>query len=336
MESKQKLFKGTEIPHGLTKHKKGGRKNIYKVGLEMTYYFPQTFDGFDNPKLNVDFYEYVTDRLSYFKDCEYEPESYATRFAIKLVQDMLKTPCVYDQGCVEISTPTFTNLKQLERFYTKADTYCKSLGLVPHSDTEWGGMCHINMNNTTKDSEKFVIFFKNLYADILNRPYLNWIFNAAGEDVNACSYLHENEYFNTSTWHKIYMDECYSFDYNMKTIITGNKGAAFNVNYDEDLLNTYFEYRFIDMYSNWEEFKPVLIFIYEYQKHIERLSKKRIIIPHRFTQESQLKTAFPTSKKSISAFKNLLKELGLDYKDYAFYIERNLKVRYDVYPDSLF
>lgn len=243
-----------------------------------------------------------------------------------------------DCGAIEISSKICKSYEELREFYTKVDKLCKSIGLFPYIDTEWGGLCHTNIGHSFQTEEIAIRFAKFFHAEVINTPYLSWIFNAAGDHSNANSYIHEDNH----DIHCRFLNRSKQKTVNFSQLTywsEGNKEALYNWNNKECSSNYkdfYLEFRGIEMCKNFNEYNVFLEFILAFWNYVESKAASKERIPRiKYNHIDQFKHDYPTAKHVIKDFKKLLRKLKLPYTPFKFFIERNLEYRYEFYPNAL-
>mgnify|MGYP000694607837 CR=1 FL=1 len=313
------------------------------IGLEMTY-FPPTEVETSYKKLSKLFSPELVNKARTGYGWKKPYEALLCHVLHNLVRGCVgddKDNCHIDGYVIEISTRVFKSISEVGEFYVDTDRYMKAIGLVPWFRSEYGGSCHINLGHSLgNDDRTWARFAKLLHIDLCNRPYLSWIFNSPGDKSNANSFLY-SEYED----HEWIMNRFKSrSDLNSCSALQQNKDCYYNHRHCYHGTSTSelcIEYRFFEMCKDWSELKHCLDFIIKYQDHFEKLalSNKNAKIRLRFNKEissaKYFRRHFPTPQSCIVEFKALLKTLGLDYKNYRFLVNRNLKLRYEFYPDTL-
>lgn len=178
----------------------------------------------------------------------------------------------------------------------------------------------------------WVEFMYNILVDCANRPYLGWIFNESSDNHTA-----------NCLWQNSRMDDLVAmfseanFEEKKQLILNVDcRGYSIRV---KD--RNHFEFRFFDMVRCERDLKDHLKFVSAYMAYIEKKTlvgehvepkKLKLTIRRNFWDKVEYYN-YP-KKKAILEFKNLLKDLGLDYKDYRRFVERNYLVRLNTYPKS--
>ena len=303
------------------------------IGVEMTYILPINTTELPHPALMKQYRKWTCD--DYRTEGSHESLSAFIRYKLNKLKMLEKANVSADCEAIEISSPIFRSWERFKDYYIKLDQICKAYGLVPRSETEWGGMGHINLGLDITSELKYQRFIKYIHRDLVNRPYLNWIFNAAGEDWNANSYLYNYSTYRTKECHDSWIEGEEEVD--ILRLLSGNKQASHNFNdtHEKDRTKVYIEFRFFEMYENIDEFQKCVNFITRYYNYIKKSSETESFPKYKFESVRDFQKAFPSAKKCISHFRELLHHLDLKYSDYRYLVERNLKVRYEVYPDTL-
>lgn len=220
-----------------------------------------------------------------------------------------------DGGSVESPTPPFTSFSELRKFYNIISKETQEFGLVPYSRDNFlqGGQGHIHfsMNRWTHK------FLRNLFCDYANRPYLQWIFNCPYDYINATSFFTELDFCDNP--------EFLTLDYSLQTVLGLNNvcnnfigGKSKGLYYNRKTV----ECRFFDNPRNWEDLVDHLKFLDAYLLYIKRQPG---LIPITIEHGREIKNmSLYFCKKE---FKLLLNELGLDYKNYKRFVNRNMAFR---------
>lgn len=265
-------------------------------------------------------FHYVNKKRPRFTEAE-------DRLVDKLNETLPKTneSIVYlDAHCVEIGSPVHRTWKQCSKYYRQVIIEAKKYRLHPTSRKHGGGGCHINVsipkNRSNQPDHRFML---KLLCDLVNRPYINWIFNEPSDNHTANCYalrltklLKERKPTDTDEafWPTIrnYFDD---------------RGMSIRI---KD--SSHFELRCFDMVRNERDLKDVLTFVSKYLKMIKSQKKMTKCVWDLTDFDSDDRDLQPiinvTKSEVLTEFKKLLIKLQLDYKDYRRFVERNLNRRF--------
>jgi len=293
--------------------------------------------------------ERTTAPSNYLDGFSFYPNTQALRYLIdqykiKLKYKNKKPFNVYnDEGCLEVASPVFNNMSDMKGYFNKMSEIVKKDGFVAHKDDDYSGGGHIHVKLKKFTKEFTFSFLMNLYADMNNRPYLNWFFNEAGDNVSAQPYkmgtvftlinktpeqshkqimqfLAEMDYkeeygywqnINTPAFkekqkkHKLTMSDILQH-------LSGDKGRAVRLDREFNKPDT-IEFRIMDAYDSYEQLKNMVEFVHAYLQYIERMTKSQVEIKYK---------RFPFDKNPRPPFKKLIEEIGLSYKTYKKYTAR--------------
>jgi hypothetical protein len=231
---------------------------------------------------------------------------------VKLRKLKKKIPNVHlDSGSFEVNTPVFYYNETLVEYYDHITKLMKKQGLVTHSKkTDGGGLhFHINLPSNIYVSQQVTMCYT------LNRlPYLNWIFNNPIDTWNG-----NNPYLNFKDYYKLditpdIVDSIGLF------MLKGSKSTPMRF---EECGTNRVEYRFFDMPYNRDEFSNLLNFVHALHENLSKTWLVGILESNDLFNCRELSMNF-----MIQKFKDLLCELGLDYKNYDIFVQRNMKTRY--------
>lgn len=265
---------------------------------------------------------------------------------VRIVQDVLKKILPYglvmnakldpqrgygeeERFCIEV-VPFFhwethwlydKDWKTLRRGLTILFREMKKLGLVPAVTTrengvekEWpGGGCHIHYGmdfylsgpNWYKQMEKF---HRALVVDYANRPYIRWLFKQWFAD-NSALILAGGE----DTKKRPSPDTLFK-----RSFANGGLEARFMATNK----NTYptFEFRQFSMIHNPDELKAIVSFVRGWTKQVEIAARQEI----RFTLTTKQLRNMQDLRKARKICRDfIVHDLGLDWKDYEVFFNRN-------------
>jgi hypothetical protein len=164
-------------------------------------------------------------------------------------------------------------------------------------------------------------------TDTANRPYIGWIFNEPSDNHTAnCLW---NDY-NMTKLHDDWNEESDNVH-----LITAFDDRGYSIRIKDE---HHFEFRCFDMVRNVRDLKDHFKFVSAYMAYIEKetLYGKKIA-PQKLKkcvkQNYWKKVEYYNynKKKVLQEFQQLLTLIGLDYKDYRRFVERNFLVRYNTY-----
>lgn len=283
----------------------------YPMGIEYSYLFP-------NKKI-------TDDENSHDKYLD------SIRKNLDLQDNILNIAKVYvDSGnVVEICSPVYRTWKEARNNFKLMHTHTKTLKLIPWSPKRGGGGGHINPSIPKRDGKIWTDYMYNLLVDVANRPYLGWIFNEPSDNHTA-----------KCLWSNIAMKKFTNInnieDRDFLLNDVDSRGFAVRVK-DEN----HFEFRIFDMVRNERDLKDHLKFVSAYMSYIEKLTLSNICIKKKSLKIKKVRTFWKkeenydiTRKNVVTEFKKLLQDIGLDYKDYRRFVERNLDVRFNIYGKS--
>jgi len=257
-----------------------------------------------------------------------------------------------DEGCVEVASPVFQTIKDMKSFYFKISQFAQKNNIKPHLETEFSGGGHIHVALKLFHKKMLFKFLVNLYSDISNRPYLNWMFNEVGDDVSARPYTNSSQdyifkmltYTKNSTHDKMYdmilCNEDYSMfivpnfkqkrklyypigvfplsnpaisKYSITKLFSGNKGRVIRLDIRRGKRAT-IEFRFLDAYDSYEQLNDCVEFVHSYLRYIEKITKEGKEVKYK---------RFNNNRDPIPSFKKLLRNLNLPYSRYKKYALRH-------------
>ena len=255
-----------------------------------------------------------------------------------------------DAGAVEIQSPVFKNIKEVKSFYIYMDAIVSQYPLVSHRKDIGGGGGHIHFGTeflkTKKNSGELSFnFHLNLYRDMQNRPYLNWIFNEYFDNESAIDFRNcyngddtRQIIFSRQTFKYLFdkyvkPERAYRYDSDGKKYkdhVYKRIYGIFNMAKGYQLMtnNSYktIEVRIFDGKRNWQEVKDHLFFLNAYIKYILELTKdgKEIKVKVRKFDDIEKLVKDDTC---IYEFTKLLRVIGLSSFDYMHYVDLNYKIR---------
>lgn len=317
------------------------------MGIEYTFHFPENVDGRD----------WGLGTAS--KICD----AVKQRVKEKTSKSKIAGRVYIDQSVLEVCSPVHKNWQDMSDWYDWMYTQAKEFKLRPFNPKKGGGGGHVNTSipYVSKGKKKKKVmnfaFMRNMITDIANRPYINWVFNDPSDNHTAnCLWW----YGSTRNMYEKFES---SKDAEKLQLIREISGRGYAIRVKDDF---HFEFRCFDMVRNKKDLIDYAKFVSAYTRWImekteagevisiderlrplmgtkkSKLSSRLFEISSRITdtedrvtQGEQCKpeepvetiTCFNDMKSVISEFKALLVTLGLQYKDYRRFVERNLKVR---------
>jgi hypothetical protein len=256
-----------------------------------------------------------------------------------------------DASALEVATPPFSNLGEVKAYYSRLMPEISRLSLftgkplVTHrSDTvSGGGHIHVAIpSSIKKDRTLLLVFLINVFRDITNRPYLNWVFNDYGNIQSARSLVewkvkrtlygaHGFDLATSPTFERLIFDKNPKVPRDFKTsdildVFDITKGYAIKVSdkqsYERIKKPETLEFRFFDTKRNFEEIECHLEFVDKYLRHIEKISRRGKMIPLKICSLEDIK-GMAQKDRGVSQFRDLLAQIGLDYARYQPFIRLN-------------
>ena len=252
-----------------------------------------------------------------------------------------------DESAVEIPSPVFSTLAECHDFYDRMMDIVKKYPLVDHREDCYSGGGHIHWAIPNDRGEDFKVrFLLNLFRDVTNRPYLNWVFNEYCDTLSAENIMSQHDSYDHSTMNRL---RCWLEGktpkgdyYSSREPVLGcdafscNKGFA--IRYDDGHEGEHLakgtaveegvatiEFRFFDAKRSWEEVEDHVLFSNAYLNYILDLTKKGIEVTLKVHDRKDILKQVPKAEKLFKAM--VTKELKLDWGTYKYYIETNLKPR---------
>lgn len=224
-----------------------------------------------------------------------------------------------DFDVIEITTKPHKTHSSLVLAYKKLARAMKELELVGRQDGFGSGGLHFHFDLPKMKTHYVCSFLRDLYVDMANRPYLNWIFNEPIDNVNANSFYQnvDSRRFITK------LDKSKYFDFNTLHAANFSKKTK-AIRYDAYTHTV--ELRIFDMVVSEKEFVAVLNFACNYYELFSLdCSSNYDQVQLKLTKENYNSP----SKLNVylDEFKELLHRLNLRYEDYITFIERNYNVR---------
>jgi hypothetical protein len=267
-----------------------------------------------------------------------------------------------DGGALEISTPPFLTFQQLSRYYSRLMTYIEQMNTVSkvltgqnrdlvysRSDTvSGGGHIHVGFPRHMSRNAAFLAgFLTNLFRDVQNRPYLNWVFNDPGDVKSAENFFYLKEaYYRSSRWDKpkpspdcwkeskflqfvffdnpVFPQEWTAQD--VYSVFDISKGSAVKTSRPYNGKPWTMEFRFFDAKWNLEEIRLHVEFLDTYLRYIEKKTLKGSLVRTVIHTKEDI-AVLGAKGRALKQFKSFMEEIGLDYGNYHQFVERNYRKR---------
>jgi hypothetical protein len=173
-------------------------------------------------------------------------------------------------------------------------------------------------------------FMLNLCRDITNRPYVNWVFNDPSDNHTASCPIYSN-----------YMTEQHAKFSNMKEMAEIFCTKSHALRFKNSVLNRkdymLYEMRVFDMPRNKRDLKDIVQFIGAWLFYIEERTKRGMCTRFDERLESIIanygknpfipKNLEMFGETAEKEFMDMIDMLGLEWKDYRRFVERNLRRR---------
>jgi hypothetical protein len=198
----------------------------------------------------------------------------------------------------------------------------KRYPLIEKHSEKYGGGGHIHFR-LKKDSLKTL---RNLFIDVTNRPYLNWIFNEYCDNISAESLVFNREFYGNNP--AILYNKSFSeVNFDMYGIAKGyavrfDSGRSW---FSSEKPSTV-ELRFFDAPASLQESIDHIDFANSYLNYIDKISKQNKLVNLEISTEEQI-YKLTKDDKCIDEFYKLLKILGLSRRRYKKYIDTNYEWR---------
>ena len=253
-----------------------------------------------------------------------------------------------DETAVEIPSPVFNTLTECRTFYDRMMAIVNKYPLVDHREDCYSGGGHIHWGLPTSWTSEFKIrFLLNLFIDVTNRPYLNWVFNEYCDTLSAENFMsqHDNCVFSSMSKLRCWLkgktppkeNGYYSAPKLTEATFDCQKGFAIRYDDGHDCQEDHMadgnvvaggistiEFRFFDAKRSWKEVEDHVIFANAYLNHILDLTEKGKTLKLKVLDRRDIMAQVPKAEK---LFKEMVKELKLDWSTYAYYVKTNLEPR---------
>lgn len=217
---------------------------------------------------------------------------------------------------IEFPSPIMTKLSQIEWYYNLIRSVADGIGAtVDNSKTNsGGGHLHVTpIKREWTDWEQYAIIMA-----MCEQPWLGWVFNDPDDSETAVSPAPE---ITRSLLRHPNADHWWEY------IRLSGDSVAVRPN---DQTITTMEFRIFQAPLNWAEQRLHVLFLNRWLGQVLKDPKRTV--PKQMPAMSYM---FPqdlmgiTFDKASRAFNKTLSAIGLDPADYAPFVERNMKVRYD-------
>jgi|GEM_PF-6735787 len=263
-----------------------------------------------------------------------------------------------DQDAVEVASPIFYSWKECSSFYDFLLESGKGLPLSTHREDVYSGGGHIHIGISPRNcfgknlsEETYLFFLVNLFRDLTNRPYLNWIFNEWCDVESAEALFRYRDEVKSNVYADTWSYECFRIATKEGNVYRGGTiqkikermtqaGITFtyrNIARIFDLPKGYMartsthgtvELRMFDMPQSKEQLAVHVEFAQRYVNHILMKSTARnsMLVPCIMSGTASMKSQ--ASKDScLGVFKVLVKNIGMDYRRFKPIIKMNYMKR---------
>lgn len=290
---------------------------------------------------------------------------YASILRAIMKEDRFPFGNVHNDGdALELSTPPFSNFQALEKYYRKAMCYIEKMNTVARvvtgqprdlvynrTDTvSGGGHIHVAIPKPIAQDPVWLLnFLSNLFRDIQNRPYLNWIFNDCGNVESAENFVHMKKELSRCRFDGLEEvkpgPDAWKASPFLRIVFMGDpkipakwttrdiydafdvsKGYAVKGSASYGTKPYTMEFRFFDAKSSLEEIRLHIDFVNSYLRYIEKRTKGGTLIRNRVKTVEDIK-ALAQKDRALKQFKSFMEEIGLDYGNYHRFVESNYRKR---------
>ena len=242
----------------------------------------------------------------------------------------------HSDGCaVEVPSKPMQVWGEIRKWYEQTYEVMVAAGCIPHHTKITSGGGHIHVGGLDAST------IQNLFRDIQNRPYLNWVFNEADDSMTANNFASSldsippklKEAAKTVTYDpSIFCDDELSTDAQLaltffggvtasKEWFPGSKGYALRYSDGYGTL----EFRIFEAPSNWGEQEAHIRFVEAYISWVEKEFKNtRPVV----TVQTKTDVSKFTREQCEKEFRAFLITLGLPAAPYERLIAENLKQRF--------
>ena len=272
--------------------------------------------------------------------------------------------CHNDGGALEIATPAFDSLDKFSKYYARLEKQLhkveevhklltgQSVEFVHNRNDTVSGGGHIHVaipKHILKDPLWLACFLSNLFRDMNNRPYLNWIFNDWGNTQSAENFIRLREEQNKHAYHGL--EELKPSPNNWKTLpflrvlyqddpklppLWGtrdilqcfdiNKGYALKVSRDYGRKPNTMEFRCFDTKRDFSEIELHADFVNSYLWYIDKVSKSGKLIRAKIKSREDI-AKLALNNRCVDEFKSFTERIGLNYGKYERFVETNYRHR---------
>jgi len=205
-----------------------------------------------------------------------------------------------DPYCYEVPSVKLDGWERLEKFFTKTDAFCETLGLLRHSDevSGTGGHIHLSINGSQEAGQ--------LKKVALNHPEMHMAFCHPCDDYNRLDNLYKRE-ARQDHWRSMYKNE-----------------HAPDLRQGPICYRSYYgtvEFRMFDVAQTLEMQEEHMAFAQAFLKHATSIATPEKLL---FREEVEARSV----NEHIEQFAKLIHKLGLPwhrYQDYAHNIKMRLQ-----------
>lgn len=308
------------------------------------------------------FYEKNNGRRNEVKGCLSKPDTNMTAalsnlIAAKLIRWYPRSFTVknyFDVHCAEFQSPIFRTSEQVRMFYQRTRKEMLKYDLLPHHPTAVCGGNHFHFGLDRKNNHD-IRLVKSVFRDMVNRPYITWVFTQP-DDTSSCSNYTAEKYtgniiknyrinpnqlaYGDRVFGDIMLSDNEQVGRELGKMDLGNletkeycvgvndqgRYAKKRVNGERPYIKQYtLEFRCVEAPLDYSEFKDQFDFFYAYYKFHKKQSVNSIPMAEFMTPEEFQAIPMQTS---IDEFNKILITLGLRPSRYAKYVKRNLIPRW--------
>ncbi len=311
----------------------------HTIGLESTFLPPMQFH-----------------KLSEGRVCDLSTTYASIAEELLLLNKVEVYDCSEDCGAIEISSPILKTYGQVKKFYDGVNKLVvEDLRCVPTSPVSMGGgqHIHVGISGYTNDEKRIRIA---LLRDIINRPYLNWVFNDPYDEGTADWMMKDYNIrgMSKNLKRKIPLNPTYYHDFSSPNnpsymrvvhLVLNNNLISYNEIPDAYLSrfetcnfsrkdkalsyrNNTVEFRFFDMVNSWEEQCLHINFVFKYLDYIKKNIKRDYVsVVDLYARNKFRETGV---KNTWMKFSEFIEEIGMDPKPFKELYYNNLKQRFSI------
>ena len=265
---------------------------------------------------------------------------------------------IHNDDVIEISGPYFSGYKDMKTFYKGIEEIATKLKTPTHREDSGGGGGHIHAG-IPKDlkGDQLLLFIANVFRDINNRPYLNYIFNESIDDCNAYHMVYKYNWANSGrySYNRTYMNPNITTFKELKSRYLSYTSRRGYDNVEEEILmekqrivrafenaETYMnaqtdyntlEFRIFDAICSEKQLKSHINFLNQYLRYIWAITKRGELVQCNFKSAKDAKklcNSYKNPVKTRREFRALLKTLGLEYRNYQPLFKKNFLERIEI------